>query len=110
MTINYNPVPLDYTDEELRTVVEEYIAAQKLEFSFRRLCHSVLRRAMDEGKTVDSRHTQYESTELKSSDGDRISRILWNMIYERRIIIAFGENPYLSTYCNNDTRFIKTVQ
>lgn len=106
MTINYNPVPLDYTDAELRTVVEEYIAAQKSEFSFKRLCHSVLHRAMDEGKTVDSRHTQYESTELKSSDGNRISRILWDMIFERRIIIAFGDNPYLSTYAN-DTRFVK---
>ena len=108
MTINYNPVPLDYTDEELRTVVEDYIAAQKSEFSFKRLCLYVLHRAMDEGKTVDSRHTQYESNELKATDGIRISRILWDMIFERRIIIAFGDNPYLTTY-GNDTRFVKVV-
>lgn len=106
MTINYNPVPLDYTDDELRKVVEEYIDAQKSEFSFKKMCLSILHRAMDEGKTVDSRHTQYESNELKSTDGIRLSRILWDMIFERRIIIAFGDNPYLLTY-GNDTRFIK---
>lgn len=106
MTINYNPVPLDYTDEELRKVVEEYIDAQKTEFSFKRMCLAILHRAMDEGKTVDSRHTQYESNELKASDGIRISRILWDMIFEKRIIIAFGDNPYSSSY-GNDTRFIK---
>lgn len=107
MTINYNPVPLDYTDEELRMVVEEYIDAQRSEFSFKKMCLSILHRAMDEGKTVDSRNTQYESNELKASDGNRISRILWDMIFERRIIIAFGDNPYQSNYAN-DTRFLKT--
>ena len=48
MTINYNPVPVDYTDEELRTIVEEYIIAQKSEFSFKGICRHVLQKAMDE--------------------------------------------------------------
>ena len=99
-------MPLDYTDEELRKVVEEYIDAQKSEFSFKKMSLSILHRAMDEGKTVDSKNTQYKSNELKSTDGIRISRILWDMIFERKIIIAFGDNPYMSTY-GNDTRFIK---
>lgn len=107
MTINYNPVPVDYTDEELRIIVEEYIIVQKSEFSFKGICRHVLQKAMDEGRTVDSRNTQYESNELKASDGIRVSNILWDLIFERKIIIAFGNNPYRSMPYGTDTRFVK---
>ena len=106
MTINYNPVPLDYTDEELRTVVEEYIADQKSEFSFKKMCLSILHRAMDEGKTVDSRHTQYESNELKASDGNRISRILWDMISLQLDINRIGELTVFSLIVHYKERFL----
>lgn len=107
MNINYNPVPIDYSDEELRIVVEDYIATQRTEFTFKGLCLAVLHRAMDEGKTVDSRHTQYESNELQPSDGIRISHILWDLIFDRRIIIAFGDNPYRTIPHGCDTRFVR---
>ncbi len=109
MTINYNPVPVDYTDEELRTIVEAYIASQRSEFSFKSICRHVLQKAMEDGRTVDSRNTQYESNELRASDGIRVSSILWDLIFERKIIIAFGENPYRSMPNGSDTRFVKMI-
>lgn len=107
MTINYNPVPVDYSDEELKTIVEDFIVAQRSEFSYKGICRHILQKAMNEGRTVDSRNTQYESNELKASDGIRVSSILWDLIFEREIIMAFGDNPYQSLPSGTDTRFVK---
>lgn len=37
-----NPIRVEYSDEKLRILVEEYITIQKKEFTFKGLCSYVL--------------------------------------------------------------------
>ena len=49
-----NPISVTYSDERLRTIVEEYITMQKQEFTFKDLCSYVLYWAKEEGKTANT--------------------------------------------------------
>ncbi len=83
MAINVNPITITYSDERLRTLVEEYITMQKHEFTFKDLCSYVLYWAKEEGKTTKT--GLYESDQLDLVDRKRISIILKKNIIERRI-------------------------
>lgn len=45
-----NPISVTYSDERLRTIVEEYITMQKQEFTFKDLCSYVLYWAKEVGE------------------------------------------------------------
>ncbi len=102
---NSNPVPVIYTKEELEKVIDEYLQSVQTEFSFRSLCSHIIERAIKDEKVTDAKNTQYGSREMSPLSAIEVSKYLWNLIWDRKIFIAFGENPYASHY-NNDTRFI----
>lgn len=77
------PISVTYSDERLRTLVEEYITMQKYEFTFKGLCSYVLYWAKEEGKTANI--GLYESNQLAAADCERISVILRKIISEGRI-------------------------
>ena len=79
-----NPIQVTYTDERLRTLVEEFITMQKHEFTFKDLCSYVLYWAKEEGKTANN--GLYESNELDAADGKRLSTILEKIVQEGRIV------------------------
>lgn len=83
MIYNTKPISVTYSDERLRTLVEEFITMQKHEFTFKDLCSYVLYWAKEEGKTADA--GLYESNELDKADSDRLVRILEKIIREGRI-------------------------
>jgi len=61
---NSNAIGIDYSDSELRVLVEEYIIQQKSEFTLRSVCSYVLYWAMGDGHTA---HTGlFESSQLAS--------------------------------------------
>ena len=91
------PISVTYSDERLRTIVEEYITMQKHEFTFKDLCSYVLYWAKEEGKTANN--GLYESNKLDNADSDRLVRILEKIIKEGRISAT-----------DNNTRFIKTKE
>ena len=93
-----NPISVTYSDERLRTLVEEYITMQKQEFTFKNLCSYVLYWAKEEGKTATAGF--YESNQLDAADSERISNILNNIIKEGRL--SCGKNSYA-----DDTQFVK---
>lgn len=93
-----NPIAVNYSDEKLRILVEEYITMQKHEFTFSGLCSYVLYWAKEEGKTTNK--GLYASDKLEAADRERISVILRKIIGEGRIICngnAFAD----------DTLFVK---
>lgn len=90
------PITVTYSDERLRTLVEEFITMQKHEFTFKDLCSYVLYWAKEEGKTPNN--GLYESNELDEADGMRLSLILEKIIKEGRIFAT-----------DNNTRFIKNL-
>ena len=96
MAVN-NSIKVNYSDEKLRILVEEFITMQKHEFTFSGLCSYVLYWAKEEGKTANK--GLYESNELDKADSDRLARILEKIVKEGRIAVA-----------DDNTRFLKTKE
>jgi hypothetical protein len=78
-----NPISVTYTDQQLRILIEEYVAMQRSEFTFRGLCSYILYRAMEEGRTANK--GIYESDQLEQKDSDRVRGILDKIVAEGRI-------------------------
>ena len=91
------PISVTYSDDRLRTLVEEYITMQKHEFTFSGLWSYVLYWAKEEGKTANT--GLYESNELDKADSDRLAQILEKIVQEGRI-----------TASDNNARFLKTKE
>ena len=87
-----NPIQVNYTDQQLRILIEEFIAMQRSEFTFKGVCSYILYRAMEEEKTTGSKI--YESNQLEQNDCERVSSILEKIVAEDRIE-------------KNDTMFLK---
>ena len=82
MTQN-NAIGIDYSDQRLRVLVEEYITQQRGTFSLQGACAYVLYWAMEDGYTTNN--GLYESNQLAQSDCDRISSMLQKIVSEGRI-------------------------
>ena len=80
---NTTIIQVTYSDERLRTLVEEFITMQKHEFTFKDLCSYVLYWAKEEGKTANT--GLYESNKLDKANSDRLARILEKIVQEGRI-------------------------
>ena len=78
-----NPISVTYSDQQLHILIEEFIAMQRSEFTFKGVCSYILYRAMEEERTVGSKI--YESNLLESNDCDRVSGILEKIVGEGRI-------------------------
>ena len=102
---NSNPVPVEYTEEEMKEKVLTFINDRKGEFSFRTLSNFIVQTAMNEQKVKDAAHTQYSSNEMDPLSSIQLSKILWELIWDKKVFIAFGENPYMAHYAG-DTRFV----
>ena len=68
------PIQVTYTDQQLRILIEEFIAMQRSSFTFKGVCSYILYRAMEEGRT--SNNGIYESNQLEQRDSERVSDIL----------------------------------
>lgn len=95
---NNTAITITYSDERLRTLVEEYITMQKHDFTFKSLCSYVLYRAMEEEKTANT--GLYESNQLSPADCERISIILRKIVKEGRL--TCGKDDF-----SDDTIFVK---
>lgn len=84
MASNNTTISVTYTDQQLRILIEEFIAMQRSEFTFKGVCSYILYRAMEEGRTASKEI--YESNQLEQNDIERVSIILDKIIGEGRII------------------------
>lgn len=94
MTVN-NSIKVNYSDEELRILVEEYITMQKHEFTFSGLCSYVLYWAKEEGRTDNK--DLFESNELHPADCDCIKQILEKIGREGRIITSDDNKGFVKS-------------
>lgn len=83
MTDN-NTIAINYSDEKLRILVEEYITQQKTFFSLQGVCSYILYWAMEDGHTTNA--GLFESDQLAQADCKRISGVLEKIVGEGRII------------------------
>lgn len=80
-----NPISVNYTDYELRNLVEEFITQQKSEFTLKGLCSYILYWAVEDDKVVQV-NSLIESNEISRGDQDRVNRILETIITDGRIV------------------------
>lgn len=90
-----NPISVNYTDYELRNLVEEYITQQKSGFMLKGVCSYILYWAVEDDKIADGKIADgkalIESNELCASDQERVKRILDAIIADGRIETKSGE-------------------
>ena len=96
----FNPIPVLFTNEELSDHIHSIISGKESgdEISFQNICLSVIRLAENEGKIKSN--TEYHSSEISTTDQERISAILWDLILDRKIYILFGNKRWFA--CNQD--------
>ena len=83
-----NTISINYSDEKLRILVEEYITQQRNSFTLKGVCSYVLYWAMEDGRTTGV--GMFESNQLSKTDCNRISVVLEKIATEGRIA-AHGE-------------------
>lgn len=99
---------LKYEDPELAKIMEEYICNKKAKgemyFTYFTLCKSILYKAKEEDalEGVDP-NTYYESPNISQKDLTRISRLLWDLILDRKIFVDFSNYAYMAHIGGNDT-------
>ena len=83
-----NTIQTNYTDAQLRVLVEEYITQQPRAVTLQGACGYVLYWAMEDGRTTAP--GPYEGCLLSPADCQRVSRVLKAIAEEGRIV-ADGE-------------------
>lgn len=89
-------ITVTYTDSKLRILIEEYIAMQKVDFTYKDVCSYILYRAMEEEKTTTK--GLYDSNQLHEDDCNRVDVILDKIQNEGRIKVEV---------CEDDKVFVK---
>lgn len=87
---NSNTISINYTNEKLRILVEEFITQQRSSFTLKGVCSYVLYWAMEDGHTTNA--GLFESNQLAKSDCDRISKVLEKIVNEGRIAAADNDS------------------
>ena len=90
--MNQNTVAIDYTDPQLRALVEEYIMQQKSTLSIKGACDYVLFLAIEEGRKSDA--GVFEGTALQPNDQERVRRVLEKIAQDGRIAPSSSEGIY----------------
>lgn len=97
---------LNYNDEEIKNLVSTYICKHDVgeRFSYVSLCKSIRMKALQENMFQRKANTEYDNIDMSDEDYNLISRILWSLIWDRKIVIEFHHSEYMANY-NNDTIF-----
>lgn len=89
--ITDNTFPINYTDAEVRNLVEEFLIQQKSEFSLKGVCSFVLYWAMEDDRLAKPQGTLLQVKELQPSDQDRVLSALESIVHDGRIAVVPGE-------------------
>ena len=109
-TMNYdaNPVHLIYNDEELRDRINMIMDSRDhtTGITFVNLCYQVMQMAFQENMVKKVEDTIITSEELAPGEQVRVSRILWELIWDHKIFLLFGRSELLGL-SNGEDRFVK---
>ena len=109
MNIDNNPVQLLYNNEELRDRINMVMDSRDHTkgITFVNLCYQIVQVAFQEHKVKKAdESTTIVSEELAAEEQVRVSRILWEMIWDHKIFLLFGRSELLGL-SNGEDRFVK---
>lgn len=90
-----NTISINYSDEKLRILVEEYLTQQRSSFTLKGVCSYVLYWAMEDDHSTGA--GLFESNQLAQADYDRISAVLEKIVGEGCIVsLVDGEYKMIS--------------
>ena len=109
MKIDPNPVQLLYTNEELRDRINMVMDSRDHTkgITFVNLCYQIVQVAFQEHQVKKAdEETTVVSEELSAEDQVRVSRILWELIWDHKIFLLFRRSELLGL-SNGEDRFVK---
>ena len=110
IVMNYDskPVHLLYNDEELRDRILMIIEGRDktIGITFVNLCYQIIQIAFQEKMVKVPEDTIITSEELAPEEQVRVSRILWELIWDHKIFLLFGRSDLLGL-SNGEDRFVK---
>ena len=108
MKYDTNPVHLIYENEELRDRILMIIEGRDKTtgITFVNLCYQIIQIGFQENKVVIPEDTIITSEELAPEEQVRVSRILWELIWDHKIFLLFGRSELLGL-SNGEDRFVK---
>ena len=78
-----NAISINYTDQQLRILVEEFITMQRSEFTFKGLYSYIVYWGMEDNRIVGDQLTEV--------DKERLNNILDRIVKDGRIRMVFAE-------------------
>ena len=108
MKYDSTPVHLLYENEELRDRILMIIEGRDKTtgITFVNLCYQVIQMGFQENKVMIPEDTIITSEELAPEEQVRVSRILWELIWDHKIFLLFGRSDLLGL-SNGEDRFVK---
>jgi hypothetical protein len=82
---------LKCTDEDLIKIIDNYLNISEYPFSFKELCNYVISKADKNDYFEKKPNTKYNGIELQLKDIQTINIILWNKIWEKKLIIVLDQ-------------------
>ena len=109
MNYDSNPVRLDYNDEELQERISMVMDSRDhtTGITFVNLCYQLVQIGFQEHRVKKADENMILiSEELSPEDQVRVSRILWELIWNHKIFLLFGRSELLGL-SNGEDRFVK---
>ncbi len=108
MNYDSNPVHILFDNENLKhrilVLIEGHDSPSGI--TFVNLCYQLKQMAIRDRALADLENTVYTSDELAPEDQVRVSRVLWELIWEHKIFLLFGRSELLGL-SNGEDRFVK---
>ena len=108
MNYDAKPIHILYDNEALKHIAFVIIERNDTTSgtTFVNLCHQIRQQAIRDRALADLENTVYTSEELAPEDQVRVSRVLWELIWEHKIFLLFGRSELLGL-SNGEDRFVK---
>jgi hypothetical protein len=109
MNYDANPVHLLYDNEELRDRINMVMESRDhtTGITFVSLCYQLVQIGFQEHRVKKTDESVIlVSEELSAEDQVRVSRILWELIWDHKVFLLFGRSELLGL-SNGEDRFVK---
>ena len=106
MIIKYGrtPLPLLYKEEEFAQIIVNIINDTESDaITYNAICSQLRYKAIIEDKFKKEKNTHYSEIVLCDSDCHSVTKVLWNLIWEKKIMIEF--HTPIGSHDSNDTIF-----
>ncbi len=108
MNYDSNPVQILFDNENLKQRLFALIKGNDSPAgtTFTNLCYQILQQAIADHAVKNADNTTYTNGEIAPEDQVRVSRALWELIWEHKIFQLFGRSSLLGL-SNGENRFVK---